>query len=73
MSPDYATWRPQAGRSETEYLPGILGVNVYVVDKDTGEPSVLVSVDGWTVELKDVSHEPGVSIELSAEEKASHS
>jgi hypothetical protein len=61
-SPDYPTWRPQAGKSETDVSAGVLGVNVFVVDKDTGQSSALVSVDGWTVELKDVSHEPGVSM-----------
>jgi len=61
-SPDYPSWRPAGGRSEKEPSEGLLGMNVVVVDKDTGEPTVQVSVDDWKFELKDVSHEPGVSM-----------
>jgi hypothetical protein len=68
-SPDYSTWRPQAGQSETDVSAGILGVNVFVVDKDTGLSTARVSVGGWTVELKDVSHEPGVSMNYPPKNK----
>ena len=54
--PDYPLWRPTGGKTEKDVSEGILGVNVFVVDKDTGEPTANISVDGWTVELKDVSH-----------------
>ena len=65
-SPDYATWRPQAGRSEKDVSAGVLGVNVYIADKDTGQSATNISVDGWTVELKNVSHEPGVALNWPA-------
>jgi hypothetical protein len=68
-SPDYATWRPQAGKSETDVSAGLLGANVFIVDKDTGQSTAMVSVDGWTVELKDVSHEPGVSMNYPPKNK----
>ena len=68
-SPNYADWRPTAGRSETELSEGLLGVNVFVVDKDTGQSTAGLSVDGWKVELKDVSHEPGVSMNYPPKSK----
>ena len=68
-SPDYPAWRPTGGRTETDVSEGILGVNVYVVDKDTGKSTASLSVDGWTVELKDVSHEPGVSLNYPPKSK----
>ena len=68
-SPDYGSWRPAAGKTETDFSAGILGVNVYVADKDTGKSVANLSVDGWKVELKDVSHEPGVSINYPAKSK----
>ena len=68
-SPDYADWRPTGGKNETDISEGIMGVNVYTVDKDTGESDAGVSVSGWTVELKDVSHEPGVSMNYPAKKK----
>jgi len=51
-SPDYADWRPASGKSETDFSAGILGVNVYVADKDTGQSVANLSVDGWKVELR---------------------
>jgi len=68
-SPDYADWRPAAGKSETDLSEGILGVNVYVADKDTGQSVANLSVDGWKVELKDVSREPGVSMNYPPKNK----
>lgn len=68
-SPDYPLWRPTGGKTEKDVSEGILGVNVFVVDKDTGEPTANISVDGWTVELKDVSHEPGVSMNYPPKSK----
>jgi hypothetical protein len=68
-SPDYPLWRPTGGKTEKDPSEGILGVNVFVVDKDTGEPTANISVDGWTVELKDVSHEPGVSMNYPKKSK----
>ena len=68
-SPDYADWRPASGKSETDFSAGILGVNVYVADKDTGQSVANLSVDGWKVELKDVSHEPGVSMNYPPKNK----
>ncbi len=68
-SPDYADWRPMGGKNETDVSEGILGVNVYTVDKDTGESDAGVSVSGWKVELKDVSHEPGVSMNYPPKKK----
>jgi hypothetical protein len=61
-NPDYAQWRPMAGRTENDLSAGLLGMVAYVVDKDTGEHVAGVSVDGWIFQLKDVSHEPGVAL-----------
>lgn len=68
-SPDYPLWRPTGGKTEKDSSEGILGVNVFVVDKDSGQPAANISVDGWTVELKDVSHEPGVSMNYPPKSK----
>jgi hypothetical protein len=68
-NPDYAQWRPMAGRTENDLSEGLLGMIAYVVDKDTGEHVAGVSVDGWTFQLKDVSHEPGVAMNYPPKSK----
>ncbi len=68
-SPDYGDWRPAGGKSESDVSEGIIGFNVFIVDKDTGKSTAAVSVDGWKVELKDVSHEPGISMNYPTKTK----
>jgi hypothetical protein len=67
-NPDYDTWRPTGGRDENE-LSGIIGLHAVLIDKVTGQPATQVSADQWNFTLKDVSHEPGVSMNWPAANK----
>jgi hypothetical protein len=58
--PDYATWRPTGGRSETD-LGNALIVQAEIVSKSTGQ-IVQVTPDQWTFALNDISSEPGVAL-----------
>lgn len=65
--PNYATWRPTAGTSETSLAldtndqPNLLTMSAQLVYKDTQQPTTF-GPDKVTFSLNSVSHEPGVSM-----------
>jgi hypothetical protein len=71
MIPQYATWRPTGGRNETDMqlgTPGnILGIQAQLIRMDTKQNAGAIEPDGWTFNLVDVSHEPGVALNWPAQ------
>lgn len=68
MDTDLDTWRPEAGSDENA-TGGFFSFHAEIIDKVTGQPASLVSADQWNFTLKDVSHEPGVSMNFPAANK----
>jgi len=70
--PNYATWRPIAGKTETEFAlnpdltPATLQIQAQLVYKDTQLPTPF-GPDKVTFLLASVSHEPGVSMNWPAQ------
>jgi hypothetical protein len=60
--PNYDTWRPTAGRNETEIAGDLLTVQAKLVQKSTGQPAVGVIPDKWSFSLTKFSNEPGVAM-----------
>jgi hypothetical protein len=60
--PGYDTWRPTAGKSETELVGDPLTVQAQLVQKSTGQPLVGVIPDKWSFSLMNFSNEPGVAM-----------
>lgn len=67
IQPDYPTWRPTAGKSETNTgAPGDIGnslvIQAQLIQKSTGQLAVGVIPDKWSFNLVGVSHEPGLTM-----------
>lgn len=72
--PNYETWRPTGGRSETNTgVPTDIGnslliIQAQLIHKSTGQPALNVIPDKWSLQLVDSSHEPGVVMNWPAKQ-----
>lgn len=62
LIPQYPTWRPDAGVSETDTGINLLGIQTRLIRTDTNQVAGNMAPDGWTFSLTKVSHEPGVAM-----------
>jgi hypothetical protein len=60
--PDYDTWRPTAGKNETDITGNLLTIQAQLVQKSTGQTAIGIVPEKWSFSLPDVSNEPGVAM-----------
>lgn len=69
LIPQYPTWRPDGGVSETDPGINLLGIQAQLIRTDTNVNAAGVAPDGWTFSLAKVSHEPGVAMNWPSQSK----
>jgi hypothetical protein len=60
--PGYDTWRPTAGKNETDIAGNLLTIQAQLVKKSTLQTAVGIVPEKWSFNLVKVSNEPGVAM-----------